>query len=86
MYADPVEQGAINPNETRQPAAMRRSGAIECDAGGGDVADQSNRVADSIAVNKRLRKTCHLVNLASVRRFDQARVPGADKLKEKRPD
>jgi hypothetical protein len=64
---------------------MRRSGAVERDAGGGSEADQSNKMANSIATNKRLRKTYNPVNVASVRRFDQARLAGAKKLEQK-PD
>jgi hypothetical protein len=56
---------------------MRRSGAIEGDAGGGTIADQSNKMTNSIDSNKRLRKTYNSVNVASVRRFDQAGVVGA---------
>jgi hypothetical protein len=76
---------AINPTERRQLADMRRSGAIEGDAGGGSEADQSNKMANSIATNKRLRKTYNPVNVPSVRRFDDARVIGAKKLEQK-PD
>jgi hypothetical protein len=76
---------AINPNEKRQLADMRRSGAIEGDAGGGSEADQSNKMANSIATNKRLRKTYNPVNVPSVRRYDQARVIGAKNLEQK-PD
>jgi hypothetical protein len=67
---------AINSEEKRQLADMRRSGAIEGDAGGGSEADQSNKMANSIATNKRLRKTYNPVNVPSVRRFDEARVIG----------
>jgi hypothetical protein len=71
--------------DKRQLADMRRSGAVEGDAGGGSEADQSNKMANSIATNKRLRKTYNPVNVASVRRFDEARVAGAKKLEHK-PD
>ncbi|WP_136624363.1 hypothetical protein [Bradyrhizobium centrolobii] len=57
-----------------------RSGAAYSEA------DQSNKMANSIATNKRLRKTYNPVNLASVRRFDQARVDGAKLLHEQKPD
>jgi hypothetical protein len=72
--------------DRRQLADMRRSGAIEGDAGGGSVADQSNKMANTIAANKRLRHTYNPVNAASVRRFDEARALGAKKLKEQKPD
>jgi hypothetical protein len=74
-----------DPTDKRQLADMRRSGAIEGDAGGGSEADQSNKMANSIATNKRLRKTYNPVNVASVRRFDEARAIGAKKLEQK-PD
>jgi hypothetical protein len=76
---------AFDPADKRQLADMRRSGAVEGDAGGGSEADQSNKMANSIATNKRLRKTYNPVNVASVRRFDEARAAGAKKLEQK-PD
>lgn len=76
---------AFDPKDKRQLADMRRSGAIEGDAGGGSEADQSNKMANSVATNKRLRKTYNPVNLPSVRRFDDARALGAKKLEQK-PD
>jgi hypothetical protein len=75
----------FGPDETRQLADMRRSGAVECDAGGSSEADQSNKMANSIDTNKRLRKTYNPVNVVSVRRFDEARAAGAKKLGQK-PD
>ena len=64
---------------------MRRSGAVEGDAGGGSVEDQSNKMANTVDRNKQLRKTYNPVNVASVRRFDQARAKGA-KVLERRAD
>jgi hypothetical protein len=80
-----VRETLVKPDK-RQLADMRRSGAIEGDAGGGSETDQSNKMANSIATNKRLRKTYNPVNVASVRRFDEARMAGAAKLKEHKPD
>jgi hypothetical protein len=79
-------RAAVDPSDKRQLAEMHRSGAIEGDAGGGSEADQSNKMANSIATNKLLRKTYNPVNVASVRRFDEARVIGAKKLAEQKPD
>lgn len=76
---------AIDKTDTRQLADMRRSGAVEGDAGGGSEADQSNKMANTIATNKQLRKTYNPVNVASVRRFDEARAKGA-KILERKPD
>lgn len=73
----------MDPADKRQLADMRRSGAIEGDAGGAEVTDQTNKMANSIDINKRLRKTYNPVNAASVRRFDEARVAGAKVLQEK---
>jgi hypothetical protein len=57
---------------------MRRSGAVEGDAGGGSVKDQSNKMANTVDRNKRLRQTYNPVNVASARRFDEARAKGAE--------
>ena len=59
---------------------MRRSGAVEGDAGGGSIEDQSNKMANTVERNKQLRKTYNPVNVVSVRRFDQARIIGAKRL------
>jgi hypothetical protein len=75
---------AIDKTDRRQLADMRRSGAVEGDAGGGSVTDQSNKMANTVAANTRLRKTYNPVNVASVRTFDQARIIGAKKLEQNR--
>ena len=74
---------AFDPVDKRQLADMRRSGAVEGDAGGGSVTDQANKMANSVDANKRLRKTYNPTNVASVRRFDEARVIGARLLEQK---
>ncbi len=76
----------LDRNDIRQLAHMRSSGAVEGDAGGGSVTDQSNKMANTVAANNRLRKTYNPINAAGVRRFDQARMAGAAKLKEHKPD
>jgi hypothetical protein len=78
-------RATIDPAERRVIADMRRSGAIEGDAGGGSLTDQANKMANSVDTNKRLRKTYNPVNVSSVRRFDEARAIGAKKLEQK-PD
>ncbi|WOH79043.1 hypothetical protein RX327_24390 [Bradyrhizobium sp. BEA-2-5] len=75
-----VRELAFAKAEIRQLQDMRRSGAVEGDAGGGTVEDQSNKMANTVDRNKQLRKTYNPVNVASVRRFDQARAIGAKKL------
>lgn len=78
-------RAAINKAETRQLQDMRRSGAVEGDAGGGSVTDQANKMANTVSASNRLRKTYNPVNVASVRRFDEARAKGA-KVLEQKPD
>lgn len=75
-----VRELAFGKLEARQLQDMRRSGAVEGDAGGASIEDQSNKMANTVDRNKQLRKTYNPVNVASVRRFDEARVIGAKKL------
>lgn len=77
-------RAAIDLADRRQLADMRRSGAVEGDVGGGTVTDQSNKMANSIDTNKRLRKTYNPTNVVSARRFDEARVVGAKLLEQNR--
>ncbi|MDB5501232.1 MAG: hypothetical protein JWR89_1134 [Tardiphaga sp.] len=79
---DKVRELAFGPDETRKFSDMRRSGAVEGDAGGGSVTDQSNKMANTVSANTRLRKTYNPVNVASVRRFDEARVIGSRNLEQ----
>jgi hypothetical protein len=78
-----VRELAFGKDEIRQLQDMRRSGGVEGDAGGGSIEDQSNKMANTIDRNKQLRKTYNPVNVASVRRFDEARVVGARKLEQR---
>ena len=80
---DKVRGLAFGPDETRKLSDMRRSGAVEGDAGGGTVADQSNKMANTVSTNNKLRKTYNPVNVPSVRRFDEARTEGAKRLERK---
>lgn len=77
-----VRELAFGKAEARQLQDMRRSGAVEGDAGGATIEDQSNKMANTVDRNRQLRKTYNPVNVASVRRFDEARVIGARKLEE----
>lgn len=77
-----VRELAFGKDEIRQLQDMRRSGAVEGDAGGATVEDQSNKMANTVDRNNQLRKAYNPVNVASIRRFDQARIIGAKKLKE----
>jgi hypothetical protein len=74
---------AFGPDEDRKLSDMRRSGAVEGDAGGATVADQSNKMANTVSTNNRLRKTYNPVNVPSVRRFDDNRTVGAKRLERK---
>jgi hypothetical protein len=62
---------------------MRRSGAVEGDAGGGSIEDQANKMANTVDRNKQLRQTYNPTNVPSARRFDQARVKGAKALERR---
>jgi hypothetical protein len=77
-----IRELAFGKHEKRQLQDMRRSGAVEGDAGGGPVEDQSNKMANTVDRNKRLRQTYNPVNIASARRFDEARAKGASKLEQ----
>lgn len=82
---DKVRELAFGPDEDRKFSDMRRSGAVEGDAGGGSLTDQANKMANTVSTNNKLRKTYNPVNVVSVRRFDEARVEGARRLEQK-PD
>jgi hypothetical protein len=77
-----VRKAVFGIKEERQLADMRRSGAVEGDAGGASLADQSNKMANTVAASSKLRKTYNPVNVPSVRRFDEARVLGRAAIKE----
>ena len=77
-----IRELAFGKHEKRQLQDMRRSRAVEGDAGGGSVEDQSNKLANTVDRNKRLRQTYNPVNIASARRFDEARAKGASKLEQ----
>jgi hypothetical protein len=81
----PSRTAVFGPEEGRQLADMRRSGAVEGDAGGGTLTDQSNKMANTVAASSRLRKTYNPVNVASVRRFDEARKRGREAMQEQKP-
>jgi hypothetical protein len=68
--------------EKRQLADMRRSGAVEADAGGTTDADLANKMANTINASARLRKTYTPVNVVSVRRVDEARQRGRKAIKD----
>lgn len=69
----------FGPHDERQLQDMRRSGAVEADAGGTTDADLSNKMANTLSASNRLRKTYNPVNIVSVRRVDEARADGRRK-------
>lgn len=80
-----VRKAVFGDAEGRQLADMRRSGAVEGDAGGASLADQSNKMANTVAASNKLRKTYNPVNVTSVRRFDEARARGREAMQEQKP-
>jgi hypothetical protein len=80
-----IRKAVFGPEEERQLADMRRSGAVEGDAGGASLADQSNKMANTVAASSKLRKVYNPVNVPSVRRFDEARVRGREAILEQKP-
>jgi hypothetical protein len=77
-----IRREVFGPDEHRQLADMRRSGAIEADAGGASDEDLSNKMANTIDVSRRLRKTYNPVNVVSVQRADEARKRGSKAMRE----
>jgi hypothetical protein len=80
-----VRAAVFGKDERRQLADMRRSGAVEGDAGGAELTDQSNKMANTVAASSRLRKTYNPVNVVSARRFDEARERGRKARGEQSP-
>jgi hypothetical protein len=77
-----IRREVFGKTEKRQLADMRRSGAVEADAGGITDADLSNKMANTINASARLRKTYTPVNVVSVRRVDAARQRGRKAIKD----
>ena len=67
---------AVFPGDERQLRDMRRSGTVEAFAGGATPADVETKMANSIAQSNKLFSTYNPVDLASVRRADEARLKG----------
>jgi hypothetical protein len=79
-----IRREVFGPDEHRQLADMRRSGAVEADAGGASDADLANKMANTIDANHRLRKTYNPVNVVSVQRVDEARKRGSKAMREQK--
>ena len=82
-FAD-VRRLVFGENEKRRLMDMRRSGAVEANAGGGSVEALSAKMGNSIDQNKALQKTYMPVNLAAVRAADDARLRGRSLLSQER--
>ncbi|TPK18038.1 hypothetical protein [Mesorhizobium sp. B2-5-7] len=70
--------------EKRRLMDMRRSGAVEANAGGASVEAISAKMGNSIDENKALQKTYMPVNLAAVRSADASRRKGRALLGQER--
>jgi hypothetical protein len=78
-------RAVFGPDEERQLADMRRSGAVEADAGRASDSDLANKMANTIDKNQRLRKTYNPINVVvSVLRIDKARERGRER-RDQRP-
>ena len=82
-FAD-VRRLVFGDAEKRQLRDMRRSGAVEANAGGAAVEAISAKMGNSIDQNRALQKTYMPVNLAAVRAADEARRKGRRLLGEER--
>ena len=77
-----VRRLVFGPAEKRRLMDMRRSGAVEANAGGASVEAISAKMSNSIDQNKTLQKTYMPVNLAAVRAADDARKIGRKRIGE----
>jgi hypothetical protein len=78
-FAD-VRRAVFGKDEKRRLMDMRRTGAVEANAGGASVESLSAKMGNSIDQNKTLQKTYMPVNLVAVRAADSARKEGRRKL------
>jgi hypothetical protein len=74
----------FGPDEKRRMMDLRRSGAVEANAGGGSVEAIAAKMGNSIDESRALQKTYMPVNLAAVRAADEARRKGRQRLGEER--
>lgn len=82
-FAD-VRRLVFGDEEKRWLMDMRRSGAVEANAGSGTVEVIAAKMGNSIDQNKALQKTYMPVNLAAVRAADDARRRGRNLLAQER--
>lgn len=74
-FAD-LRRAVFGKGEMRRLMDMRRTGAVEANAGGAPVEAIAAKMANSIDQNRKLQKTYMPVNIAAVRAADEARRIG----------
>ena len=77
-----VLAGKVFPGDKRQLRDMRRSGTVEAFAGGASTADVGTKMGNSIGRSNVLFKTYNPVDLATVKRADEARLAGRIRRRE----
>lgn len=78
-FAD-LRRAVFGQDEKRRLMDMRRTGAVEANAGGASVEAIAAKMANSIDQNRKLQKTYMPVNIAAVRAADEARKVGRRRL------
>lgn len=78
-FAD-LRRQVFGKDEKRRLMDMRRSGAVEANAGGASVESISAKMGNSIDQNRKLQKTYMPVNIPAVREADEARKIGRKRL------
>ena len=78
-FAD-LRRAVFGKDEKRRLMDMRRTGAVEANAGGAPVEAIAAKMANSIDQNRKLQKTYMPVNVAAVRAADEARKIGRRRL------
>lgn len=78
-----VVRDRVFPDDTRTLADMRRSGAIELQAGGANAQTTSAKMANSISSANSIHKTYQPVDLGTVRQADLARQIGRRRMRDK---
>lgn len=84
-YTLPDDFGVIRersfPGDKRTLADIRRSGAIEAQAGGATPAETAAKMANSISSANAIHKTYQPVDLTAVRQADEARKRGRQRMR-----
>lgn len=75
-----VRAAVFGRTEKRRLMDMRRTGAVEANAGGASVEAMSAKMGNGIDQNRTLQRTYMPVNMAAVRTADEARLIGRKKL------